>query len=208
MSDEEKKSEEVKEENPVKPEKEEEDSDSKPGDKRPASGGSSNANSEDDSGDSSGNRRTSNRKKAKVDYTAEKIVSKEEPKKEEEDDDDEIQDVTPVEKKSIPGVKGGSSLHLKSRDLRDPKDDLMGLPMEPSGLEGAAFQSRVPFDKMTQVEAACFPDLVTPLQTQKTFLHIRNRVLQSWIENPKQQVSQEISFGLQLSISIKRIFYS
>ena len=39
-------------------------------------------------------------------------------------------------------------------------DDLMGLPVEPTGLEGAAFQSRVPFDKMTQVEAACFPDLV------------------------------------------------
>ena len=34
---------------------------------------------------------------------------------------------------------------------RDRREDLMGLPVEPTGLEGAAFQSRVPFDKMTQV---------------------------------------------------------
>ena len=58
----------------------------------------------------------------------------------------------------------------------DSKDDLLGLPVEPTGLEGAAFQSRVPFDKMTQVEAACFPD--HPMQTQKVFLNIRNRLLQ------------------------------
>ena len=32
------------------------------------------------------------------------------------------------------------------------KDDLLGLPVEPTGLEGAAFQSRVPNDKMTQVQ--------------------------------------------------------
>ena len=34
----------------------------------------------------------------------------------------------------------------------DGKDDLLGLPVEPTGLEGAAFQSRVPNDKMTQVQ--------------------------------------------------------
>ena len=74
----------------------------------------------------------------------------------------------------------------------DGKDDLLGLPVEPTGLEGAAFQSRVPNDKMTQVqvkvklalpfsrkvEAACFPDLVTPVQSQKLFLRLRNRILQ------------------------------
>lgn len=58
-----------------------------------------------------------------------------------------------------------------------------------SGLEGAAFQSRLPFDKMTAQEAACFPDIVQgPPQTQKIFLHIRNRLLQLWLENPKQQL--------------------
>lgn len=58
-----------------------------------------------------------------------------------------------------------------------------------SGLEGAAFQSRLPFDKLTSTEAACFPDVSSgPPQTQKVFLHIRNRLLQLWLENPKQQL--------------------
>ena len=67
---------------------------------------------------------------------------------------------------------------MKVTESDDCKDDLLGLPVEPTGLEGAAFQSRVPFDKMTQVEAACIPDLVQPMQTQKVFLNIRNRLLQ------------------------------
>lgn len=47
-----------------------------------------------------------------------------------------------------------------------------------NGLEGAAFQSRLPFDKMTSTEAACFPDVSEgPPQTQKVFLHIRNRLV-------------------------------
>ena len=58
-----------------------------------------------------------------------------------------------------------------------------------NGLEGAAFQSRLPFDKLTSTEAACFPDVsLGPPQTQKVFLHIRNRLLQLWLENPKQQL--------------------
>nr|CAD7198115.1 unnamed protein product [Timema douglasi] len=60
---------------------------------------------------------------------------------------------------------------------------------DPTGLEGAAFQSRLPFDKMTANEAACFADVANgPPQTQKVFLHIRNRLLQLWLENPKQQL--------------------
>ncbi|XP_043481317.1 lysine-specific histone demethylase 1A [Leptopilina heterotoma] len=58
-----------------------------------------------------------------------------------------------------------------------------------NGLEGAAFQSRLPFDKLTSTEAACFPDVSNgPPQTQKVFLHIRNRLLQIWLENAKQQL--------------------
>ncbi|XP_011297565.1 lysine-specific histone demethylase 1A [Fopius arisanus] len=58
-----------------------------------------------------------------------------------------------------------------------------------NGLEGAAFQSRLPFDKLTSTEAVCFPDISSgPPQTQKVFLHIRNRLLQLWLENPKQQL--------------------
>lgn len=61
-----------------------------------------------------------------------------------------------------------------------------------SGLEGAAFQSRMPYDKMTSGEAACFPDIAqAPLQTVKVYLHIRNRILQMWLDNPKQQLLVE-----------------
>ncbi|GAB6032502.1 Lysine-specific histone demethylase 1A [Chamberlinius hualienensis] len=60
---------------------------------------------------------------------------------------------------------------------------------DPTGLEGAAFQSRLPFDKMTAQEAGCFPDVSQgPPQSQKVFLHIRNRLLQLWLDTPKQQL--------------------
>jgi hypothetical protein len=46
------------------------------------------------------------------------------------------------------------------------------------GLEGSAFQSRLPFDKMTSTEAASFPDVAQgPPQTSKVFLHVRNRLV-------------------------------
>lgn len=64
-----------------------------------------------------------------------------------------------------------------------------------SGLEGAAFQSRMPFDKLTSTEAACFPDVAqAALQTVKVYLNIRNRILQMWLENPKQQLVLEYVF--------------
>uniref|UniRef100_A0A3Q3QTK7 Lysine-specific histone demethylase n=1 Tax=Monopterus albus TaxID=43700 RepID=A0A3Q3QTK7_MONAL len=71
-------------------------------------------------------------------------------------------------------------------------------PEEPSGksescgVEGAAFQSRLPHDRMTSQEAACFPDIIGgPQQTQKVFLYIRNRTLQLWLDNPKIQLTFE-----------------
>ena len=59
----------------------------------------------------------------------------------------------------------------------------------PDGPEGAAFQSRLPFDKMSIDEATCFPDICqgSP-ETQQVFISIRNRILQSWLENPKHQL--------------------
>lgn len=51
------------------------------------------------------------------------------------------------------------------------------------GLEGAAFQSRLPFDKMTSNEEASFPDMTKcGFAAQLVFLNIRNRILQMWIE--------------------------
>ncbi|KAK6636771.1 Lysine-specific histone demethylase 1A [Polyplax serrata] len=74
----------------------------------------------------------------------------------------------------------------------DDNDQMDSEANEPTGPEGAAFASRLPFDKMTANEAACFPDVAQgPPQTQKVFLHIRNRLLQLWFENPKQQLIYE-----------------
>lgn len=57
---------------------------------------------------------------------------------------------------------------------------------------GAAFQSRLPCDKMTSAEAACFPEITkNGLISQRVFLNIRNRILQMWIENPKLQLTIE-----------------
>ncbi|KAL4107406.1 hypothetical protein QTP88_017749 [Uroleucon formosanum] len=68
---------------------------------------------------------------------------------------------------------------------------------DPTGLEGAAFHSRLPFDKMTSNEAYCFSDVAHgPTQTQKVFLHIRNRLLQQWLDNPKQQLLLESALPL------------
>uniref|UniRef100_A0A4W3JJ36 Lysine-specific histone demethylase 1A n=1 Tax=Callorhinchus milii TaxID=7868 RepID=A0A4W3JJ36_CALMI len=87
-----------------------------------------------------------------------------------------------------------------------PEEDIDSDPEEPSGkwhllqnkhsflsgVEGAAFQSRLPHDRMTSQEAACFPDIISgPAQTQKVFLYIRNRTLQLWLDNPKVQLTFE-----------------
>lgn len=45
-------------------------------------------------------------------------------------------------------------------------------------MDGAAFQSRLPYDKLTSNEATCFPDIAQGApQTQKVYLHIRNRLV-------------------------------
>uniref|UniRef100_A0A8D2KRH8 Lysine-specific histone demethylase n=1 Tax=Varanus komodoensis TaxID=61221 RepID=A0A8D2KRH8_VARKO len=62
-----------------------------------------------------------------------------------------------------------------------PEEENESEPEEPSGVEGAAFQSRLPHDRMTSQEAACFPDIISgPQQTQKVFLYIRNRTVSSF----------------------------
>ena len=85
----------------------------------------------------------STRKRARVDYNEDKKAdakSKEatvsvlkEEEDEDDDDDDEIQDVTPANIKS----KSEEIVEPPQRSApRNASDDLMGLPMEPTGLEG------------------------------------------------------------------------
>lgn len=65
-----------------------------------------------------------------------------------------------------------------------------------SGVEGAAFQSRLPHDRMTSQEAACFPDIISgPQQTQKVFLYIRNRTVSASVNTllcSKQTVGSHV----------------
>ncbi|KAL6267921.1 hypothetical protein P5V15_000989 [Pogonomyrmex californicus] len=86
-------------------------------------------------------------------------------------------------------VPSASKTEVKEEDDQDSDHEDPHVKELLNGLEGAAFQSRLPFDKMTSTEAACFLDISSgPPQTQKVFLHIRNRLLQIWLENPKQQL--------------------
>lgn len=86
-------------------------------------------------------------------------------------------------------VPSASKVEVKEEDEQDSDHEDPHVKELLNGLEGAAFQSRLPFDKLTSTEAACFPDISGgPPQTQKVFLHIRNRLLQIWLENAKQQL--------------------
>ncbi|XP_011496060.1 PREDICTED: lysine-specific histone demethylase 1A [Ceratosolen solmsi marchali] len=100
-------------------------------------------------------------------------------------------EIEPMSNAPVPSV---SKLEVKEEEDQDSDHEDPHVKELLSGLEGAAFQSRLPFDKLTSTEAACFSDVAGgPPQTQKVFLHIRNRLLQIWLENPKQQLLIENS---------------
>ncbi|XP_071113292.1 lysine-specific histone demethylase 1A-like isoform X1 [Haliotis cracherodii] len=96
------------------------------------------------------------------------------------------------EKKEVKEKERVEEKKLVPKEEPEPIVDDSDHADDPTGLEGAAFQSRLPFDKMTSQEAACFPDILQgPPQAQKVFLYIRNRLLQLWLDNPKQQLTFE-----------------
>lgn len=75
-------------------------------------------------------------------------------------------------------------------DIDEEFDDMAFL--SPKDLEGAAFASRLPSDRMTRQEAISFPDIATAAKdVHKHFLYIRNRLLYVWLENPKEQLTVE-----------------
>ncbi|KAH8303649.1 hypothetical protein KR018_009423 [Drosophila ironensis] len=72
----------------------------------------------------------------------------------------------------------------------DAKDRDLGTPTVLSGQEGAVFQSRLPFNKMTPNEEACFPDISrSGILGHRVFLNIRNSLLHMWVDNPKVQLT-------------------
>ena len=62
--------------------------------------------------------------------------------------------------------------------------------------EGAAFQSGVPFEEMTEMEQRAFPDVRAGSKAlKKIFFFIRNRFLQLWLQNPKQELGLELALA-------------
>ncbi|KAK2558028.1 Lysine-specific histone demethylase 1A [Acropora cervicornis] len=132
--------------------------------------------------DSDLSRRTSQRKRPKVEYTEVdmKLANL---------TDDELSDDDIIQRSS--SRLSPTTTPMETEEQREGEEDEEEEDV-PEGLEGAAFQSRLPFDKMTSQEATCFPDVSQgPPQIQKQFLYLRNRMLQLWVENPRQQLTLE-----------------
>ncbi|KAH0503175.1 Lysine-specific histone demethylase 1A, partial [Microtus ochrogaster] len=143
-------------------------------------------------------RRTSRRKRAKVEYREmdESLanLSEDEYYSEEERNAkaEKEKKLPPPPPQAPPEEENESEPEEPSGQAGGLQDDSSGGygDGQASGVEGAAFQSRLPHDRMTSQEAACFPDIISgPQQTQKVFLFIRNRTL--WLDNPKIQLTFE-----------------
>lgn len=90
---------------------------------------------------------------------------------------------------SVSGQATGNARPTQNGDARE-RD--VGTPTVLSGQEGAVFQSRLPFSKMTPNEEACFPDISrSGILGHRVFLNIRNSLLHMWVDNPKVQLSYD-----------------
>ncbi|XP_026833094.1 possible lysine-specific histone demethylase 1 isoform X2 [Drosophila erecta] len=91
---------------------------------------------------------------------------------------------------NVNSVSGPNSGNSRTSQNGDSKDRDAGTPTVLSGQEGAVFQSRLPFNKMTPNEEACFPDISrSGILGHRVFLNIRNSLLHMWVDNPKVQLS-------------------
>ncbi|XP_048468880.1 lysine-specific histone demethylase 1A [Rhincodon typus] len=140
-------------------------------------------------------RRTSKRKRAKVEYREmdESLANLSE---DEYYSEEERNAKAEKEKKQVPPPQPPPPEEEIESDPEEPSVHWSNINLAGSiaGVEGAAFQSRLPHDRMTSQEAACFPDIISgPAQTQKVFLYIRNRTLQLWLDNPKVQLTFEVT---------------
>jgi lysine-specific histone demethylase 1 len=65
-------------------------------------------------------------------------------------------------------------------------------PDLPPGLDGAAFQSRLPANKLTKQEMDFFPDVAGGSQSAiMEFLFIRNKLLQAWLMDPFNELTPD-----------------
>lgn len=125
-------------------------------------------------------RRISRRKKPKVEYSDNKPTNS--------------LDGSAIDKKPEAKIEPKVKKREPEAPIKDEKGEVDPNPHREimAGLEGAAFQSRLPFEKMTASEAVCFPEITKHgLVAQRVFLNVRNRILQMWIENPTLQLTVE-----------------
>ncbi|EDW70406.1 possible lysine-specific histone demethylase 1 [Drosophila virilis] len=196
------------------------DSDGEPSPKRNPTGGGSQAGNQtkskfdDDSNDTpatSDERRTSRRNKPKVDYTNKPATASAEnasasyekcssgssgsstgPSDKRGHVQTELRSrksETAVHQSAASGTRGAlpKDTNGTNGDARDNST-----PTVLSGQEGAVFQSRLPFSKMTPNEEACFPDISrSGILGHRVFLNIRNGLLHMWVDNPKTQLTFE-----------------
>lgn len=127
--------------------------------------------------------------------------------KQEDSESDQSERSKAVSSRSSPTSVGTRRESSSSRtELKEPKKEEKPIVVEETrsddaeeinykemlnSLEGAAFQSRLPFDKMSSLEAECFSDLQSAPPSTYAFLQVRNRVLKMWFEDPKKQLTQE-----------------
>jgi lysine-specific histone demethylase 1 len=102
----------------------------------------------------------------------------------------------PAEKKQ-PQPSTSSSSKVEDKEEEDSKNPDQDQSKDEdkndflNTLEGVAFQSRVPADKMTTIEVAAFPEVNTKnsIISRRFYLNLRNRILKMWLENPKIQLT-------------------
>ncbi|XP_017103942.2 possible lysine-specific histone demethylase 1 [Drosophila bipectinata] len=148
-------------------------------------------------------RRTSRRNRPKVDYSNRQSGTVENATNEKSNTatvtgkdqvDRRSQNQTQARKSdAIPtSASGQAAANPRPSQNGDSKERDVGTPTVLSGQEGAVFQSRLPFSKMTPNEEACFPDISrSGILGHRVFLNIRNSLLHMWVDNPKVQLSYE-----------------
>ncbi|KAH8327373.1 hypothetical protein KR074_002283 [Drosophila pseudoananassae] len=148
-------------------------------------------------------RRTSRRNRPKVDYSNRQSGTGENATNEKSNTaavsgkdqvDRRSQNQTQARKSdAVPTTASGqAAANPRATQNGDSKERDVGAPTVLSGQEGAVFQSRLPFSKMTPNEEACFPDISrSGILGHRVFLNIRNSLLHMWVDNPKVQLSYE-----------------
>lgn len=93
------------------------------------------------------------------------------------------------------GNINSNTLNSKNKKTKNEMKQQGIMNHDDEDLENAAFASRLTHDKMTSEEINLFHDIASgEIESYKTFLFIRNRILQMWLDNPKLQLVIEDVF--------------